>query len=99
MTPDRWWRRTGIAAAVACGVCCAVPLIGLLGGAGVLSALGAVFEKVSLVLAVLALGGAGVLWLRRRRRRACRVPERAVDLGMPEPRRAKRWPVRPGGAR
>jgi hypothetical protein len=84
--PYRWWRRTGIAAAVACGLCCAVPLIALLGGAGVLSALGPVFgvlETVSLVLAVLSLGGAGALWLRRRRRRACRV----TDLGKPDPAR------------
>jgi hypothetical protein len=86
--PYRWWKRTGVAAAVACGVCCAVPLIALLGGIGALSALGAVFEvfeKVSLVLAVLALGGAAVLWVRRRRLRACRVPDRVVELGMPEP--------------
>jgi hypothetical protein len=87
--PDRWWKRTGIAAAVACGVCCAMPLITLLGGVGALSAIGAVFEKVSLVLAVVALGGAGVLWVRRRRRRACRVPERPVDLGMPEATRSR----------
>src|SRR5262245_15660048 len=48
--------------AAACGVCCAVPLIALLGGIGVVSGMGAVFEVfelVSLVLAVPALGGAG----------------------------------------
>lgn len=80
--------RVGVAAAVACGLCCAVPLIAALGGIGALSALGAVFEifeVVSIVLAVLALSGATVLWLLRRRRRACRVPERVVDLGLPEP--------------
>jgi hypothetical protein len=57
-----------------------MPLITLLGGVGALSAIGAVHVKVSLVL---ALGGAGVLWVRRRR--ACQVPERVVDVGMPEP--------------
>ena len=90
MTPERWWKRAGIGAAAMCGLCCAAPLIALLGGAGVLSAMGAVFqvfERISLVLAVLALGGASVLWVRRRRRRACRIPERVVDLGMPEPTR------------
>ncbi len=69
---------------MACGLCCAVPLTALLGGVGALSALGAVFEVVSLILAVVALGGAAVLWVRRRRRRACRVPDQVTDLGMPE---------------
>jgi hypothetical protein len=86
--PYRLWTRVGVAAAVACGMCCAAPLIAVFGGIGVLSSLGAVFDVVelaSIVLAVLAFAGAGVLWLRRRRRRACRVPKRVVELGMPEP--------------
>lgn len=89
MSPHRRWSRLGVGAAVACGVCCAVPLILLLAGIGVASSLGAVlrvFELASMVLAVLALGGAAVLWVRRRRRRpACRVPAGTVDLGMPKP--------------
>lgn len=86
--PYRRWARLGIAAAVACGVCCAVPLITVLGGVGVVSSLGAVFdvvELVSIVLAVLAFAGATVLWVRRRRKRTCRVPDRVADLGLPEP--------------
>ncbi|SMD27393.1 hypothetical protein [Kibdelosporangium aridum] len=88
--PYRWWKRTGIAAAVACGLCCAAPLIALFGGIGVVGSLGAVFdvfELASIVLAVVAFAGAGLVWLRRRRRRACRVPERVVELGMPKPTR------------
>ncbi|HET9138892.1 hypothetical protein [Actinophytocola sp.] len=83
---DRWWKRTGLAAAVACGVCCAVPLIALLGGIGVAGSLAAVVgvvEVVSIALSVVAFGGAGVLWLRRRRRRACRVPDRTAELTRP----------------
>jgi hypothetical protein len=79
----------GVAAAVACGLCGASALIDVLGGIGVLSSLGVLvvgFELASIVLAVLALGGAGVSWLRRRRR-ACRVPDQVADLGMPEPTR------------
>lgn len=75
---------------MACGLCCAVPLIAVFGGVGVVGSLSAVFEVfelASIVLAVVAFAGAGVLWLRRRRRRACRVPERVVELGMPEPTR------------
>ena len=36
-------------AAAACGVWCAVPLIALLGGIGVVSGMGAVFEVFELV--------------------------------------------------
>jgi hypothetical protein len=85
--PHRWWRRTGLAAAVACGLCCAMPLIAVFAGVGVVASLGAVVKVVelaSIVLAVVAFTGAGVLWLRRRRRRACRVPERVMELGIPE---------------
>jgi len=88
--PYRRWTGVGIAAAVACGLCCAAPLIGVLGGIGALSAVGAAFDVlrvVSIALAVLALGGAAALWLRRRRRRACQVPDRPADLGMPAPAR------------
>jgi hypothetical protein len=88
--PYRWWKRTGLAAVVACGLCCAMPLIAVFGGAGVVASLGAMFKVVelaSIVLAVVAFAGAGVLWLRRRRQRACRVPERVVELGMPKPAR------------
>ncbi|HEV8560159.1 MAG TPA: hypothetical protein VGR06_27820 [Actinophytocola sp.] len=92
--PDRRWTRVGVAAVVACGVCCAVPLIAVLSGIGVVASLGAVLEVVewlSVALAVLALGGAALLWLRRRRRQACQVPDRVVSLGMPGPtRRAPR---------
>jgi DNA-binding transcriptional MerR regulator len=84
----RWWTGMGVAAALACGLCCAAPVIAVLGGFGALAAMGAlfkVFELVSLVLAVLALGGAAVLWVRRRRLRTCQVPDRVADLGIPAP--------------
>ena len=84
--PYRRWSRVGIGAVMACGLCCALPLVTLLGGVGMAAAVGAVFEvfeRFAFVLAVLALGGAAVVWLRRRRRRACEVPSRTVDLSMP----------------
>jgi hypothetical protein len=74
-------------------MCCGLPLVTLLGGVGLAAAAGAaleVFERFAFVLAVLAMGGAAVVWLRRRRRRACEVPSRAVDLGMPGMDRVER---------
>jgi hypothetical protein len=71
--------RLGVGAVVACGLCCALPVIGVRTGIGALSTIAAVVEPISLVLAVVALGGAVLLERRRRRRKACRV----TDLGMP----------------
>jgi hypothetical protein len=71
---------------VACGLCCGLPLVTLLGGVGLAAAVGAVlevFERFAFVLAVLALGGVAAVWLRRRHRRTCDIPNRTVDLGMP----------------
>jgi hypothetical protein len=83
-------KRMGIAAAVACGVCCAVPLIAALTGIGVASSVGAalrIVEPVSLALAALSLVGAAVLWVRRRPRK----PRPVVDLGMPLVSTSESW--------
>jgi hypothetical protein len=84
MNPDR--RRSWIGvliATAACAVCCAGPLITLIGGIGIVSAVGAWFVPALIGLAALAIGGAAVpLWFRRRRR-ACPTPAAVADLGMP----------------
>ncbi|MGW3457999.1 hypothetical protein ACWDRL_31525 [Streptomyces albidoflavus] len=73
---------TGAAAVAACAVCCAGPLLAVLGGIGVTSAIGALWLPVLAVLAVAA--GLGILVVRRRRRTAsCRTAPAQADLGMP----------------
>ncbi|MPY52299.1 hypothetical protein FPZ41_28495 [Streptomyces sp. K1PN6] len=63
-------------------MCCAGPLLAVLGGIGVTSAIGALWMPVLAVLAVAA--GIGVLVVRRRRRTtACRTVPARADLGMP----------------
>ena len=75
----------------ACLVCCAAPLLSVLGAIAALSAVAAVWIPAVAVLAVLA--GAGAIWVwRRRRGAACASPSGPVDLGMP----ARIPPVRPG---
>ncbi|MGW5638820.1 hypothetical protein [Streptomyces sp. NPDC003832] len=72
----------GVAAVAACAVCCAGPLLAVLGGTAVMSAIGALWMPVLTVAAVAA--GLGALTVRRRRRTAsCRTPEATTDLGMP----------------
>ncbi|MGP4012492.1 hypothetical protein [Streptomyces sp. 4N124] len=82
--PSRPWGAFGAGAfaVAACAVCCAGPLLAVLGGIGVTSAIGALWVPVLAVLAVAA--GLGVLLLRRRRRTAaCRIVPAVADLGMP----------------
>ncbi|MFI8893478.1 hypothetical protein [Streptomyces paradoxus] len=73
----------GAAAVTACAVCCAGPLLAVLGGAGAASALGAVWVPALAVPAVAAVAGIFVV-RRRRRAAACRTaPVVRADLGMP----------------
>ncbi|EMF52984.1 hypothetical protein GTY82_33365 [Streptomyces sp. SID5476] len=68
-------------------MCCAGPLLALLGGIGITSAIGALWMPVLAVLAVAA--AAGILVVRRRRRAAaCRTTPAPADLGMPTVRPA-----------
>ncbi|MFF0795094.1 hypothetical protein [Streptomyces spiralis] len=82
--PSRPWNTlgAGAAAVAACAVCCSGPLLAVLSGIGVTSALGALWMPALTVLAVAA--GLGVLVVRHRRRRAsCRTAPAPADLGMP----------------
>ncbi|TXS38243.1 hypothetical protein EAO72_34145 [Streptomyces sp. or43] len=63
-------------------MCCAGPLLAILGGIGVTSAIGALWVPALTVLAITA--GLGVLIVgRRRRTAACRSAPARTDLGMP----------------
>ncbi|NEE09520.1 hypothetical protein G3M58_24075 [Streptomyces sp. SID7499] len=73
---------TGAAAVAACAVCCAGPLLAVLGGIGVTSAIGALWMPVLAVLAVAEAVGFAVV-RRRRKRAACRTIPAPADLGMP----------------
>ncbi|MFJ8978746.1 hypothetical protein [Streptomyces sp. NPDC102282] len=72
----------GIAAVAACAVCCAGPLLALLGGLGTASALASFWVPALAVVAVAAAVGAYVLH-RRRRAAACARTTGSVDLGLP----------------
>ncbi|MEW1757603.1 hypothetical protein AB0393_13955 [Streptomyces cyaneofuscatus] len=65
----------------ACAVCCAGPLLAVLGGIGVTSAIGALWMPVLAVLAVTAAVGFAVV-RRRRKPTACRTIPAPADLGM-----------------
>ncbi|QNE23232.1 hypothetical protein F1D05_30045 [Kribbella qitaiheensis] len=64
-------------------MCCAGPLLAVLGGLGAASLVGAVFWPVLGLVAVTA--AVGVVWIMRRRHRpaACTTEAGPADLGMP----------------
>ncbi|SNT59618.1 hypothetical protein [Actinacidiphila glaucinigra] len=79
----------GVAALVACAVCCAGPLLAVLGGIGIPCAIGALWVPVLAVQAAAALV-AVIFIVRRRRRRPvpCHTIPTHADLGMPNVRLA-----------
>lgn len=80
---DRSVLGAGLLAVVACAVCCAGPLLAVLGGIGAASVIGAIWIPALAVVAV-AVASAAV-WVHRRRKRAsaCHTEPGAVDVGMP----------------
>ncbi|MEU8942569.1 hypothetical protein OHU17_05800 [Streptomyces goshikiensis] len=72
----------GLAAVAACAVCCAGPLLALLGSIGAASALASFWIPALAVVAAAATTGAYVLH-RRRRATACKTTPGPVDLGLP----------------
>ncbi|WP_328647162.1 hypothetical protein OHS58_03885 [Amycolatopsis sp. NBC_00348] len=82
--PARTWARLAGAAAVvaACAVCCAGPLLVLLGGLGVGSMVGAIWDPALALLAAAAVVAIFVVrW--RRRVAACASNPGPVELGLP----------------
>lgn len=80
---DRSVLGAGLLAVAACAVCCAGPLLAVLGGIGAASVMGAIWIPALAVVAV-AVAPAAV-WVHRRRRRAsaCQTGPGPVDVGMP----------------
>jgi hypothetical protein len=80
----RPWRVFGASAVAlgACAVCCAGPLLAVLGSLSIASLAGAAWIPALAAVAAVAL--VGIVWVLRKRRRAtCATPTSPVDLGMP----------------
>ncbi|CAG7642507.1 hypothetical protein SIM91_02415 [Rhodococcus opacus] len=77
------WQAIGVGAAAvgACAVCCAAPILTVLGGLSVLSAVGAVWVPALIVVAIFA--ALALLAVVRRRRASASCAATTVDLQMP----------------
>lgn len=76
-TPRRSWRGPGAALAAlvgGCAVCCAGPLLAVLGGIGAAGLLGSLWVPALMVVVALAVVGIAIA-VRKRRRASCRIPD------------------------
>lgn len=82
---DRSVLGAGLLAVAACAVCCAGPLLAVLGGIGAASVIGAIWIPALAVVAVAVAVASAAVWVHRRRKRtsACHTEPGAVDVGMP----------------
>jgi len=76
-----------VAGIVACAACCAGPIIAIVGGVGVASLLGSYWAPALLIVTALAVGVTAWLMVRRRRAKACAVPQspQPIDLQTTRP--------------
>jgi len=56
-----------------CGLCCALPIIGIVGGAGVLSTIAVYAEKIGIVLLIIAVAAFAVAYYQRRKSPTCNI--------------------------
>jgi hypothetical protein len=65
-TPEKTAKNMGLLAIGLCGLCCALPIIGIIGGAGILSTLSLYAEKTALVL-LISSAAFFAIWLYRKK--------------------------------
>jgi len=56
-----------------CALCCAIPIFGIIGGAGLLAGLAVYTEKIALILLVASLAAFGLAGYRRKKAPACDI--------------------------
>lgn len=64
--PGKWAKTLGFLGIGLCALCCALPIIGIIGGASILTAVAVYAEKIAIVLLVLSGAFFGI-WLYRKR--------------------------------
>jgi hypothetical protein len=70
-TPGRTARLLGYLGIGLCGLCCSLPIIGITGGAGLLSGLAFYAEKIAILLLVASVVAFGIAFYRKKNIPAC----------------------------
>ena len=64
--PGKMAKSLGLVGIGLCAICCALPIIGIVGGAGILASIAVYAEKIALVLLIISAAFFGV-WLYRKK--------------------------------
>lgn len=64
--PGRFAKNVGLLGIGLCALCCALPIIGIVGGAGILATIALYAEKIAIVLLIISAASFAV-WLYRKR--------------------------------
>ena len=81
--PGRMAKIAGLTGLGLCALCCALPIIGIVGGAGILATLSLYTEKIALVLLIISAASFGIWLYRRKQAPSCSIdceckPEQSV---------------------
>jgi uncharacterized RDD family membrane protein YckC len=71
--PGKMAKALGFLGLGLCALCCALPIIGIVGGAGILTAVAMYAEKIAIVLLILSAASFGIWYYRKRQAPACSV--------------------------
>jgi mercuric ion transport protein len=71
---EKWSKNMGLVGMGLCALCCALPVIGIIGGTGLLTMISLYAEKVAIVLFIIS-GGLFAFWLYKKKQAppACSV--------------------------
>lgn len=72
-TPGRTAKRLGFLGIGLCGLCCALPIIGIVGGASLLSVIAVYAEKIAIVLLIASMAAFAIYFYRKRSASACDI--------------------------
>lgn len=64
--PGKWAKNVGLLGIGLCALCCALPIIGIIGGAGILTTIALYAEKIAVVLLIFS-AAAFVIWQYKKR--------------------------------
>jgi hypothetical protein len=56
-----------------CGLCCALPVIGIIGGASILGVIALYAEKIALVILILSVAAFAIAYYRKRKSPTCKL--------------------------
>lgn len=64
--PGKWAKNVGLLGIGLCALCCALPIIGIIGGAGILATVALYAEKIAIVLLIISAASFAIWQYKKR---------------------------------